>query len=104
MLIDLLDRLEMRAHSVPLGVARRSNAAELVSEESCYCAQAGEAGHSCPNCWFQNQTILAATQEFTSYIQSCWLQSCTMPAGATSARCGQPPLFPPDSVLDSSLE
>lgn len=94
-----------RLQDAALGVTRWKNTAEGSSQGSCLYAHAGEARRSCHDCWFQNQTILAATRGFRSYIQSCWLQSYALPAGATPARRtpGRLPPFTHNSVLDSSL-
>lgn len=105
MLTGFLDGLEEPAPGCGSGsnslekYRRRSQPRELL-----VCTR-GEARRSCHDCWFQNQTLLAATRGFRSYIQSCWLQSYALPAGATPARRtpGRPPPFPHNSVLDSSL-
>ena len=105
MLTNLLGMLEEKDPGCALGVDCSNNTAELTSQGSYFYAQAVEPGHNCPYCCFQNQTLLAAMWGFGNYIQRCWFHSHALPARATPARWipGRPPLFPPNSILDSSL-
>ena len=64
----------------------------------------GEAGNSCHDCWFQNQTLFAAVGDLeaaTELLAPELLPACRSQTSKTDP--WQPLRFPPNSALDSGL-